>query len=145
MNPRIRRARVLRMAKGITLNEAAAAIGVDPAALSRYERCYHSLSVERLIAYAKLLGCGIEELHGELEDDPPQARRARLSPRRRASIAGAAAWRKSRSRKLSDAAKGGNGTLARYGKEHYKRMAHKRWAGEEESCRTLERERRKSS
>lgn len=126
-----RRARSLRIAKGISLVQAAAYIGIDPAALSRYERCFHDLRPDNLIKYAQLLGTTVEELHRVDPDEGQQPARLRFSARRRASIAGASSWQRSRSQKLMDAAKGGERVLEERGRAHFKRLAHMRWARRE--------------
>lgn len=66
---RIRRARLIREARGKSVTEVAAATGISTAALSRFERCERPLSydaTDRLAAYFRVPA---KKLREEVEVD----------------------------------------------------------------------------
>lgn len=60
---RIRRAKLMREARGLELQEVASETGIEASHLSRYERMERPLSYEKLKALAAYFGCEIDALH----------------------------------------------------------------------------------
>ena len=57
----------LRIKNGLTQNQVAEALGVTPGYISNVENNRTAMSLRMLIYYAKLTGCSLDFLVGELE------------------------------------------------------------------------------
>ena len=59
----------LRIKNGLTQNQVAEALNVTPGYISNVENNRTAMSLRILIFYAKLTGCSLDSLVGELEPD----------------------------------------------------------------------------
>ncbi len=59
----------LRLQKGLTQNEVAEALGVTPGYISNVENGRTAMSLRMLTYYARLVGCSLDSLVGELEPE----------------------------------------------------------------------------
>ena len=61
--------RIMRMTRGFTQEEVAAAIGSSQSEVSAFEKGRHKPALKRLMAYSDLFGISIDELVGRAEND----------------------------------------------------------------------------
>jgi transcriptional regulator with XRE-family HTH domain len=66
----MRKARELREARGLSLREVEAMIGVDHSAISKFEQGHTGLRLVNLLAYARLLKSKVETI---VQDDAEAA------------------------------------------------------------------------
>ena len=59
----------LRIQNGLTQNQVAEALGVTPGYISNVENGRTAMSLRILTYYARLVGCSLDSLVGELEPD----------------------------------------------------------------------------
>lgn len=59
----------LRIQNGLTQNQVAEALGVTPGYISNVENNRTAMSLRILTYYARLVGCSLDSLVGELEPD----------------------------------------------------------------------------
>lgn len=59
----------LRMQNGLTQNQVAEALGVTPGYISNVENNRTAMSLRILTYYARLVGCSLDSLVGELEPE----------------------------------------------------------------------------
>ena len=59
----------LRIQNGLTQNQVAESLGVTPGYISNVENNRTSMSLRILTYYARLVGCSLDSLVGELEPD----------------------------------------------------------------------------
>lgn len=59
----------LRLQNGLTQNQVAEALGVTPGYISNVENNRTAMSLRMLTYYARLVGCSLDSLVGELEPD----------------------------------------------------------------------------
>ena len=59
----------LRIANGLTKNQVAKSLGVTPGYISNVENNRTAMSLRMLTYYARLIGCSLDELVGELEPE----------------------------------------------------------------------------
>ena len=59
----------LRIQNGLTQNQVAESLGVTPGYISNVENNRTAMSLRMLIFYAKLVGCSLDSLVGELEPE----------------------------------------------------------------------------
>lgn len=59
----------LRIANGLTQNEVAKSLGVTPGYISNVENNRTAMSLRMLTYYARLVGCSLDSLVGELEPE----------------------------------------------------------------------------
>lgn len=59
----------LRIQNGLTQNQVAESLGVTPGYISNVENNRTAMSLRILTYYAKLVGCSLDSLVGELEPD----------------------------------------------------------------------------
>ena len=59
----------LRIQKGLTQNQVAEALGVTPGYISNVENNRTAMSLRILTYYARLVGCSLDSLVGELESE----------------------------------------------------------------------------
>ncbi|MBO5509918.1 MAG: helix-turn-helix transcriptional regulator [Lachnospiraceae bacterium] len=59
----------LRISNGLTQNQVAESLGVTPGYISNVENNRTAMSLRMLIFYARLVGCSLDSLVGELEPE----------------------------------------------------------------------------
>jgi len=59
----------LRMKKGLTQNQVAESLGVTPGYISNVENNRTAMSLRILTYYARLVGCSLDSLVGEIEPE----------------------------------------------------------------------------
>lgn len=72
----MRKARLLREAKGLTLRDVENEVGCDHSAIGRFEQGKGFLREENLRAYARLLDATLDEISDEVTDEASAARQA---------------------------------------------------------------------
>ena len=70
----------LRIQNGLTQNQVAEALGVTPGYISNVENGRTAMSLRILTYYARLVGCSLDSLVGELEPEYTETRCSPMPP-----------------------------------------------------------------
>ena len=73
----------IRQKMGLTQNQVAEALGVTPGYISNVENNRTAMSLRVLIYYAKLVGCSLDSLVGNLDPEYAETRRSEKCERER--------------------------------------------------------------